>query len=307
MSTTKSQRSGLQYPLDELLASPALIRLMRVLVHDVDGPVGVTDAAKMAGLSTVGARKALERLEQAGVAARIGTGRAHKYGLRGGGRYTAMLAQLFEEEQQQYEDLIRRLQLALDIPEVTAAWIERLPLGAAEALQVSVVADTKAIAWIGPELRQRLADTEKRFNLIIEIAVLTRADGPTPPEDALFLRGAGTGGTSGREPGAQTHAESTERSLRMAEATAELIRADPSLIRRALQHTNRLLREGQGTADSDIAEWRHLLETYSPERVRDLLASTSSRAERLRRSSPFFAVLTAEERDRMMQQIEAKP
>jgi DNA-binding Lrp family transcriptional regulator len=280
---------------------------MRVLVYDVDGPVGVTEAARMAGLSTVGARKALERLEQAGVAARIGTGRAHKYGLRAGGRYTPILAQLFEEEQQEYEDLIRRLQHALDMPEVMAAWIDRLPLGPAEALQVSVVADTKAIAWIGPELRQRVAQTEKQFNLIIELAVFTRADGPTPPEDAVFLWGDSTGGTRGRQPGAQSHAESSERSRRMAEAIAELIRTDPSLIRRAAQHASRLLREGQGTADSDIAEWRHLLETYSPERVRNLLVSTSSRAERLRRSSPFFAVLTAEERARMMREIETKP
>jgi hypothetical protein len=64
------------------------------------------------------------------------------------------------------------------------------------------------------------------------------------------------------------------------------------------------VREGQGTANSDIGEWRQLLEAYSPERLRELLVSKSSRADRLRRSSPFFAILTPDERDRMMKEME---
>jgi len=75
---------------------------------------------------------------------------------------------------------------------------------------------------------------------------------------------------------------------------------------RAVQHLDRLLREGQGTASGDIAEWRQLLVAYSPERVRSLLVSTSSRAQRLRQSSPFFAVLTPGERDQVMAAIEKR-
>jgi hypothetical protein len=92
----------------------------------------------------------------------------------------------------------------------------------------------------------------------------------------------------------------------MAQAIADMMKSDPSLARRALQHTNMLLHEGQGTANSDLGEWRQLLETYSGERLRDLLISRSSRADRLRRSSPFFAVLTPDERDRLLEEIEGK-
>ena len=53
-------------------------------------------------------------------------------------------------------------------------------------------------------------------------------------------------------------------------------------------------------ATADLVEWRQLLQTYSSERLRDLLVSTSSRGERLRRSAPFIAVLTPEERDRLL-------
>ncbi len=305
MRPPKTQRSALRYPLDQLLASPALVRLMRVLVHEVRGPLGVADAARMAGLSTAGARKALENMERAGIAVRVGTGRAQKYGLRDGNPYTGPLRQLFEQEQEQYDDLMESLQRSLGIPEVLGAWLERLPMGPGEALHVDALVETKAVSWIGPELRTRLMETEKRFNLIVEVAVFTRADAPITPEGAIVLWGTVDSAKASREPGAQTQAESTERSLRMAQAVAELIKEDPSLIVRARQQTNRLVHEDQGTANSDIAEWRQLLETYSPERVRDLLVSHSSRADRLRRSSPFFAVLTPEERDRMMKELES--
>lgn len=97
-----------------------------------------------------------------------------------------------------------------------------------------------------------------------------------------------------------THAEASARSLLMAQAIANLIRTDPTLIRRAEQHLDRLIHEGQGMATADLVEWSQLLQTYSPERVRDLLVSTSSRGERLRRSAPFMAVLTPEERDQLL-------
>lgn len=306
MRPQRNQRSTLRYPLDDLLGSPALIRLMRVLVHEVRGPVGVTEASRMAGLSAAGARKALERLEQAGMAARVGTGRAQKYGLREGSPYIATLCQLFQQEQQQYDDLIQRLRQTLGMPEVREAWVEQFPVEPGTALQVDIIAETTAFTWIGAELRTRLAETEKKFNLIIELAVYTRADAPVIPEKAVLLWGTGDIAKVDRVRGAQTRAESAKRSFGMAEVIAELIKTNPSLIQRALQHTNRLLHEGQGTANSDIGEWRQLLETYSAERLRNLLVSKSSRAERLRRSSPFFAVLTPEERDRMLREFETR-
>lgn len=86
----------------------------------------------------------------------------------------------------------------------------------------------------------------------------------------------------------------------MARAVAELIRSDPSLTRRAAHHLSRLAEEGHGTAAGDVLEWRQLLETYAPERLRKFLVSDSSRAQRLRQSSPFLAVLSPQERDRLM-------
>lgn len=301
------QRSALRYPLDEIFGSAAHVRLIRVLVHDVETPLGVADAARFAGLTPAGARKALQRLEESGLVERVGSGRAQKWGLKRDQTIIQALRHLFSHEQRRYEELVARLQSAVALPEIRAAWIECLPLSMAEPVDVSAVAEGDAITWIHEELRSRLIELEKEFNLIIEVAVFTSADAPTPESDAVFLWGTDTSYKSVVRRRPQTHAEADQRSLLMAESVAELIQSDPSLIKRAVQHLNRLLQEGQGTASGDIAEWRQLLEAYSPERVRDLLVSTSSRAQRLRQSSPFFAVLTPGERDRVMAEIERRP
>lgn len=301
------QRSAFRYPLDEIFGSVAHVRLLRVLVHDVEMPLGVADAARLAGLTPAGARKALERLGQSGLIERVGSGRAQKWGLKKNQAIIQALHHLFVEEHRRYEELVTGLQGAVALSEILSAWIERLPLGMAEPVNVSVVADGNAITWIQEELRARLIELEKEFNLIIEVAVFTRADTPTPGSDAVVLWGADVSHQSVARRRTQTHSEAEQRSLLMAEGIAELIRSDPSLIKRAVQHLNRLLREDQGTASGDIAEWRQLLEAYSPDRVRDLLVSASSRAQRLRQSSPFFAVLTPSERDRVMAGAERRP
>lgn len=305
MRPPRIQRSRLRYPLDVMLGSAAHVRLMRVVHHEVGGPVSVADAARMAGLSTTGARKALEVLAGLGVVKRVGTGRALKYGPTDDGFFSPALNRLFEQEQQQYEELLSSLREAVGMPEIRNAWLSEHVNLDERSLELNVVADTKALAWIGSELRTRLMPTEKRFDIIIEFNALTRADELRIPADAVLIWGPGEEATGDRSSRAQTYADSVDRSWRTAQAIAEMMKSDPSLARRALQYTNMLLHEGQGTSNSDLGEWRQLLESYSGERLRDLLVSRSSRADRLRRSSPFFAVLTPDERDRLLREIES--
>jgi len=299
------QRSTLRYPLDTLFSSAAHVRLLRILAHEVRAPVGVADAARLAGLTPVGARTAFRRLEEAGFVERIGGGRTVKWALKGGGPMNDTLRQLFADEQGRYDRLVAALRGAVSLPEVLAAWIEPLPLSARAPVQIAVVAQADAIPWIQRELRARIIALEKELDVIVEVAAFTRADAPAPASDAVHLWGTLDESSSRRAP--QTHAEADERALRMARAVADLIRSDPSLVQRAVQHVNRLLHEGHGTATDDVSEWRQLLETYSPERLRDLLVSGSSRAQRLRQSAPFFAVLTAAERDRVLAAMEKRP
>jgi len=301
------QRSPLRYPFDEIFGSVAQVRLLRVLVHDVDMPLGVADAARLAGLTPAGARKALERLNESGFIERVGSGRAQKWGLKKNDEITRALRRLFVQEEKRYEELVTGLKDAVALQEILAAWIELVPLSMAEPMDLCAVVEGGAITWIHEELRARLIRLEREFDLIIEVSVFTRADAPTPGPEAVFLWGIDVALQPLTRRPTQTHSEADQRSLFLAESIAELIRSDPSLIKRALQHLNHLLHEDQGTARGDLVEWRQLLEAYSPERVRDLLVSTSSRGERLRQSSPFFAVLTPTERNRVVAEAEKRP
>lgn len=289
-------RSRVRFPLDEILGSRALVRLSRVLIHSLEGPVSVTDAAFAAGLTVAGARRALQGLEQAGLAVRVGSGRAQKFAVKEGSPFIPALSELFELEDRAYSDLLDRLRAAVAIPEVHAAWLVDRSSDSTGTLEVSVVADARAVAWLPQELRTRILAVERESDLIVELGISTRADDPIVPEEAVMLWGFDSL-ESDHPSGHTTTADANERSLRLSEAVAELIRTDSSLIARARRHTAWLLREGQGMSAADISEWQQLLDSYSPERLRDLLISKTSRADRLRRSSPFLAVLTADERE----------
>ena len=303
MREAREKRSGLKYPLDDILGSPGVVRLLRVLFHEAFAPVGVTDAAEKAGLSLAGARRALFRLADLGIAERIGTGRALKFGPVLDHPFSSLLGLLFEKEHENYENITGELRRVLTVPEVLSAWIEKLPHETGKSLNITVVAEPAALGSIREVLRDRLIETEKKFDIIIELKVLISADEPVMPEDAIALSVSGNERYGNRLACEPLQYDSEQRSLKLAKAIAGLIRQDPSLKRRAIQYTGRLLHEEQGMAGRDIAEWKQILENYSNERLQDLLVSGSSRAVRLRRSMPFLAVLTPGERERMLAQI----
>jgi len=304
MRVPSVKRSSLKYPLDDILGSPGLVRLLRILLFEVAGTLSAVDAARMAGLSQAGGRKALIRLARMGIIERTGTGRTLNFSPKREHPFLKQLQLLFETEHESYQSLIAMLQESVTMPEVISAWISSFPMEIGQALQLEVVVQANAIGWIREELRSRLIETERKYDLIVELTVFTRADEPKTPKEAIVL--CGLGGESNRKDFNRkpTLEDSELRSLKLAKAIADLILLDPSLIKRTYQYTNRLLNEDQGMAGKDIAEWRQLLEAYSTERVRDLLVSSSSRALRLRRSMPFLSVLNNDERDKLLAVLE---
>ena len=234
MRPPKESRSALRYPLDAILGSEVQVRLIRVLMHEVTEPLSVTDVAHLAGTTTAGARKALERLEAAGFAERIGSGRALKFQLRESAVAREALAQAFEMEHRHYDELIGGLRGAVSLPEVEAAWYEPLPSDSKAAIHVIVVVSAKDIPWMRGELRSRLAATEKRFDVIVEVEIHSKADAPEPGSDDVALWGVLVDAEAKASSVPRTHAEATGRSLLIAKAIAELIRTDSSsLTRRA--------------------------------------------------------------------------
>lgn len=305
MRPPRIQRNVLEYPLDHILGTPANVRLLRVLVHDVQTAVGVTDAARLAGLTATGARRALEHLEKLGIVTRVGTGRALKFMTVLGNPYVPLISHLFAGERQEYGDLIDALRQAVAMPEVYYAWLKEVSLDAHAVVEIEMIVSAKAVGWIGDEVRSRLLPVERKYNRLVEVGVNTRADQSEILESAIMLWTSGEIGKNAHRPEDASTVDPESRSIILARVIADLVRKDPSLVSRTLQYLDRLLREGQGTANADLGEWRQLLETYSTERLRDLLVSGSSRASRLRRSLPFFGVLTPEERDQVFERMEA--
>lgn len=245
----------------------------------------------------------MDRLRIAGFVRRVGSGHTSTYAVLEDAVGMRALAQAFEDEQARYDRFLAMLKNAVSIPEVTVAWLAGLPVGPSDPVCLSVVVEVRSVPWIQDELRTRLIGLEQEFDRIIEFSVHTRADAPTVSADAVLLWGVAPGLRETGRPPAKTHAAATQRELRTSREIAEMVRRDPTLVDRARRHVIRLLNEDQGMAKADILEWRQLLETYSPDRLADLLSSESSRAERLRQSSPFFAVLTSSEREAVLERM----
>ena len=85
------------------------------------------------------------------------------------------------------------------------------------------------------------------------------------------------------------------RSLALAEAVAEKIRRDPSLLERAKDNLARW-KEKRTTWPRCLEEWEEILSDFPFEDVLALLVEDSEEGRRRRQSSPFTGILTATER-----------
>ncbi len=306
MRPIAKKNNGIKYPLDEILGAEGNIRILRALLYKADMPLSAPDAARIAAITTQGARKALDRLIGCGIIERIGSGRSTQYGLRQDAPLSKALINLFTSEGERYDQIIHSLKTLLaEVPEVRAAWLNASPGESGGAVKLNVVANAKDIGWISEELRSKLMSIEHEHDLVVELVLFTRADSPQPDGNAVLLLSPES--WQERSNGESTsHASRDSRALAISHAIADMIRRDPTLISRAKRHLNRLMHDNPGTASRDVEEWKQLLESYSSERIRELLISETSRAGRLRQSSPFFAILTSDERDRVFESLEGK-
>jgi len=216
------------------------------------------------------------------------------------------LIALFQEERDRFDRLISMLGGCFEgLHEIRYAWIESLPHDVERPLEVSFVGDSESLSWLAEELQRRVLRTEREFDLIVEVRAFTRADAPTHSAEAsILLAGVPFESVRSERKTPRTHREREERALRLSRAITEILEQNPSLVRRAIRHVERVLHEDPGAATHDLREWQAILTSYSLERLKEFLVAETSRAERLRQSSPFFAALSSEERDRVLEFLE---
>jgi predicted transcriptional regulator len=304
-----SDQNSLRYPLNELLGTEAHVRLLRVLANEVDGPLTAPNAAERAGLTIPGTHKALKRLLQSGFLVRVGGGRRHQYELNRSDKLVKALLKLFHAEKNCYEALLGSIKKELEkpVPYPFSAWIQELPDEYGDPLVIGVLHETKRLANYIHRLRTQFNRVERIFDLTIEINGYTKADVPSLNADEVTLLFGimPFPDKYSREMDAKpsTHKEKDQHMLELSRKLAEAIEHDTSLVRRAKELVQRMLKKDHGSATKDIEEWRNILESYSIRRLSRFLTSTSERANRLRQSNPLFAILSPDERNRLLNEL----
>ncbi len=301
-----SKQNTLRYPLNELLGTAAHVRLLRVLANEVDGPLTASDAANRAGLTTPGAQKALKRLLRSGFVLSIGGGRKHQYGLRSSDRLVQFVLKLFQAEKDRYEGLMNAIKTRIDklTPHPHSVWIQGFPREFEDPLVLGVLHQTLHLADFVHQLRKQLKRVESDFDLTIEVCGYTKADIPSFEADMVTSLYGILPFSDKNNPETLakplTHEEQDHRLLELSCKLAGAVEQDGSLVKRAKEHVYQLLQKDHGSAAGDIMEWWEILESYSTRRLSRFLTSSTERANRLRQSNPFFAILNSDERTRLL-------
>jgi len=307
-----SEQDPLRYPLNELLGTRAHVRLLRVMANEVDGPLTASDVAKRAGLTVPGAQKAIERLFRSGFISHVGGGRKHQYEIRCSDRLMQITIELFQAEKDRYEQMLDTIKKEIKnlTPPPHAAWIQAFPKEIGDPLTLGLLHETRHLTDCVRQLRTKLNQVENDFDLTIELQGYTKADiSDLKFDDLTVLFGvmpSPDGSTQQQIKSPLTHREKDRRLHALSRKLAKAIEQDASLLRRAKDHIDRLLKDDQGTAAGDLIEWRDILDMYSIQRLSRFITSSSERANRLRQSNPLFAILTFDERAQLASDLEDK-
>ncbi len=94
------------------------------------------------------------------------------------------------------------------------------------------------------------------------------------------------------------HQDIDQRSLEMDRLIAEKIRANPALLRRALDNIDDYVNRSTSSDSGRDAylEWKTIIQTHSLEEVLSILTEDSEEGQRLRQSTPFMGIISQEER-----------
>jgi predicted transcriptional regulator len=306
MRPVVSEQSYLRNPLNQLLGTEANVRLLRALANETDEPLTAPDIAARSGLTIQWTRKALKRLFQSGFVLRVGGGRKHQYELNRSDKLLKAVLKLFQVEKNRYEELLSSIKEEIEnlSPYPHSAWVQEFPREYGEPLVIGLLHETRHLSKYVHQLRTALNRVERIFDLTLEVNGYTKADIPRFDADEVTLLFGimPFPDKYSREMHAKpsTHKEKNQHMLELSRKLAEAIEQDTSLVRRAKELVQRMLKKDHGSATKDIEEWGDILESYSIRRLSRFLTSTSDRANRLRQSNPLFAILSPDERNRLL-------
>jgi DNA-binding MarR family transcriptional regulator len=312
MRPTAHPQSALRMPLNDILATEANVRVLRVLA-ELTTPISPAELARRAQLQRSSVHRVIKSLEATGVIDFVGNPPHIQVALRERTPLSRVLRDLFRAERSRYEDLFSALQktaASLEPPPV-AVWILG-PLAKnsdrpGDPVILCVLDNPRTISTTTERLGELLERLERKLDLTIEVRSRTTADleersrldelaHALPvfglPPDALTKRSARHARTARN---VRVHAYHDERSLALGERLADELTRDPSIVSRARAYVQHRWRNASAGERKELAEWKRILDTASPARLRKLLTDPGERATRLRQTLPFLGVFSHDE------------
>ena len=318
MRSPSQSHSALRAPLSDILGTEVNVRIVRLLANTTV-PMSKAAVARQTSLNESGVGRAVSELADLGIVESLGTGSHRLYRLRREHPLASALADLFAAELARFEAIIDGLRSRVQrlAPPPRAAWIQG-PVATesdepGDPVIVGILASAKGVDETVDQLRAGVSGLEQEYDVTISVQGLTSADLAALPdsqradlEDTMPLLGRPplelSSGSRSRRTGTLTrsHEDLDRRALALAQAIAERLPEDPSLINRARKYISRRRPKASVHERKELDEWDRILRTMSLARLRRFLVDPSERATRLRQTLPFVGALSAREREAIM-------
>ena len=308
MRPTAHPQSAIRTPLNHVLATEVNVRVLRIL-SELSSPITAAELARRAQLQRSSVHRGLKVLEDTGVVEFVGPGPRVQVVLRDHNPLVKGLRELFAIERKRFDDLVggvRKIANALEDPPI-AAWIEG-PVAQGvdrgnDPVVVGVVDGARTLAETCETVRRAAEPLEKKLDVTVEVRGRTLADldAMSPREaaaldDAIPLVGVPPAGLLARHQSLpklrniRVHADHDTRARLLGVEVADALKRDPSLVQRARAYVDRRWRDASPGERKELDEWRRILRTASPARLRRILTDPGQRSTRLRQTLPFLGV-----------------
>lgn len=305
MASNKTRANSFRTPWDTILGTKSHVRVLRVLDRTRES-MAVRELARRAGEHLRSVQLAVNRLVEAGVVERVGTGAQLHVRFNERHPLAAALQHLFEAEWERFDRLVNQLKslAKVHVPGAMAVWLRECEPPDGKALEVGVLASSGEVDVLTDSLQGVVADLGAREEVTVEVRGWTRPDlealdwSPLSganqlillwgvlPEQAAKMRGG---------VGRRSHAAADEALLDRARRAAAAVERRPELVREALDEVKQRMSTALPQESKTLSEWQQVLDTMTNSRLRKWLVSHGERATRLRQSMPFAFLRAADE------------